>query len=181
MVPYVYEHSRSSAVSSASAEHGASTGTWEGAPLREEPPRRIQPHPNTWPTRYGMRRCIWAPVSQRGTHGALPQGRLRLALGLILECVPANLARCRCSTSPGPGSRASLSHRWHARSRCHGQDQRVRAGEPVGALSRNTQAPPFNAQAWLDVDALRPRVPALELVSAVAGLPGRDVVGKAKG
>ena len=41
--------------------------------------------------------------------------------------------------------------------------------------------PPFNAQAWLDVDALRPRVPALELVSAVTGLPGRDAMGKAKG
>ena len=26
-------------------------------------------------------------------------------------------------------------------------DQRVRAGEPVGALSRDAQAPPFNAQA----------------------------------
>ena len=36
-LPYVYGHSRSLAVSSASAEHGASTSTWEGAPLREEP------------------------------------------------------------------------------------------------------------------------------------------------
>ena len=43
------------------------------------------------------------------------------------------------------------------------------------------RSPPFNAQAWLDVDALRPQVLALELVSAVAGLPGRDAVGKARG
>ena len=40
---------------------------------------------------------------------------------------------------------------------------------------------PFNAQAWLDVGALRPRVPALELVSAVAGMLGRDAMDKTKG
>ena len=32
----------------------------------------------------GLTRCIGAPVSQRGTHRALPQGGLRLALGLNL-------------------------------------------------------------------------------------------------
>ena len=32
----------------------------------------------------GLTRCIGAPVSQRGTHGAPPQGGLRLALGLNL-------------------------------------------------------------------------------------------------
>ena len=32
----------------------------------------------------GLTRCIEAPVSQRGTHEALPLGELRLALGLIL-------------------------------------------------------------------------------------------------
>ena len=32
----------------------------------------------------GLMRCIEAPVSQRGTHGALPQGGLRPALGLNL-------------------------------------------------------------------------------------------------
>ena len=36
-------------------------------------------------------------------------------------------------------------------------------------------------QSWLDVGTLRPRVPALELVSAVAGMPGRDAVDKARG
>ena len=46
-LPYVYGHRRSSAVSSASTEHGASTGTWEGG-LWEEPPRRVQPCPDTW-------------------------------------------------------------------------------------------------------------------------------------
>ena len=57
----------------------------------------------------------------------------------------------------------------------------MRAGEPVGALSRDAQVPPpFNAQAWLDVVALCPRVPALELVSAVAGMPGRDAVDKTR-
>ena len=60
-------------------------------------------------------------------------------------------------------------------------DQRVRAREPVGALSRDAQAPPFNAQAGLDVETLRPRVLALGLVSAVAGMPGRDSVGKTRG
>ena len=49
--------------------------------------------------------------------------------------------------SSGPGPRAGLSRRWYARSRCRGQGQRVRAGEPVGALSRDAQAPPFNVQA----------------------------------
>ena len=60
-------------------------------------------------------------------------------------------------------------------------DQRVRAGEPVEALSRDAQAPPFNAQAGLDDETLRPRVPALELVSAVAGMPGRDAMDKTRG
>ena len=41
--------------------------------------------------------------------------------------------------------------------------------------------PPFNAQAGLDVETLRPRVPALGLVSAVAGMPGRDAVGRPEG
>ena len=41
--------------------------------------------------------------------------------------------------------------------------------------------PPFNAQAGLDVETLRPRVPALRLVSAVAGVPGRDAVGRPEG
>ena len=40
---------------------------------------------------------------------------------------------------------------------------------------------PFNVQAWLDVEALRPWVPALELVSAVAGMPGRDAMDKTRG
>ena len=43
------------------------------------------------------------------------------------------------------------------------------------------EPPPFNVQAWLDVEALRPRVTALELVSAVAGMPGCDAVDKARG
>ena len=36
-------------------------------------------------------------------------------------------------------------------------------------------------QIWPDADALRPRVPALELVSAVAGMTGRDAVGQGQG
>ena len=60
--------------------------------------------------------------------------------------LPSRLCSPFCSTSLGPGPRASLSRRWYARSRCHGQGQRVRAGEPVGALSRDAQAPPFNVQ-----------------------------------
>ena len=32
----------------------------------------------------GLTRCVGAPVSQSGTHGALPQGGLHLALGLNL-------------------------------------------------------------------------------------------------
>ena len=63
--------------------------------------------------------------------------------------LPSRLCSPFCSTSSGPGPRAGLSHRWFARSRCHGQSQRVRAGEPVGALSHDAQVPPppFNAQA----------------------------------
>src|SRR3954470_9460868 len=34
---------------------------------------------------------------------------------------------------------------------------------------------------WLDAITLRLRVPTLELVSAVAGMPGRDAVDKARG
>ena len=56
--------------------------------------------------------------------------------------LPSRLCSPFCSTSSGPGPRASLSRRWYARSRCRGQSQRVRAGEPVGALSRDAQVPP---------------------------------------
>ena len=41
--------------------------------------------------------------------------------------------------------------------------------------------PPFNVQAGLDDKTLHARVPTLGLVSAVAGMPGRDAVGKTKG
>ena len=57
----------------------------------------------------------------------------------------------------------------------------MRAGELVGAMSRDAQVPPFNVQAWLDVEDLHPRVLALELVSAIAGMPGRDAVDKTRG
>ena len=79
-LPHLHEHSRSSAVSTASTEHGASTGTWEGTPYCGEPPGRVQPRLDTWLALHGWRRCIWAPVSQRGTPEALPQGGLRLVL-----------------------------------------------------------------------------------------------------
>ena len=43
---------------------------------------------------------------------------------------------------------SELSCRWYARSRCRGQGQGVRAGEPVRAPeSRCSGAPPFNARA----------------------------------
>ena len=51
-------------------------------------------------------RCIWALVSQRGTHEALPQGGLRLVLSLG-DCVFLQGSRCKHSTSSGPGPRAS--------------------------------------------------------------------------
>ena len=47
-------------------------------PLREESPVRVQPRPDTWLAQQGWRRCVWAPVSQRGTHEALPEGGLCL-------------------------------------------------------------------------------------------------------
>ena len=52
-LPHLHGHSRSSAVSTASAEHGASTGTWEGTPYCVEPLGRVQPHPDTWLARQG--------------------------------------------------------------------------------------------------------------------------------
>lgn len=36
-LPHLHGHSRSSVVSTTSAEHGASTGTWEGAPSKWSP------------------------------------------------------------------------------------------------------------------------------------------------
>ena len=53
---YVYGHSRSSAVSSASAEHGASTGTWEGAPSGRSP------------------RGVYSPALTCGWHGRAWRG-----------------------------------------------------------------------------------------------------------
>ena len=41
--------------------------------------------------------------------------------------------------------------------------------------------PPFNTQAWLDVETLRPRVPALGVVLAVAGMLRRNAVGRPEG
>ena len=81
MLPYVYGHSRSSVVSSASAEHGASTGAWEGAPSGRSP-RGVYSPALTRGLHGRAARCIWALVSQRGTHEALPQGGLSLILGL---------------------------------------------------------------------------------------------------
>ena len=47
------------------------------------------------------------------------------------------------------GSRPSseLSRRWYARSRCRGQGQEVRAGEPVRARESRCSGAPFNVQA----------------------------------
>src|SRR3954468_17027806 len=59
------------------------------------------------------------------------------------------LEMCSCKVWLDAGTLrpgACLSRCWYARSRCHGQGQRVRAGEPVRALSRDAQAPPFNVQ-----------------------------------
>ena len=124
VLPLVHGHSHSSAVSSASTEHGASTWAWDGGPSGRIP-RGVYSPTLTRGLDGRAARCIWALVSQRGTHGALPLGGLRLALGLILHCVPASWVRCLHSTSSGPDPRAGLSRRWYARSRCHGQGQEV--------------------------------------------------------
>src|SRR3990170_637816 len=50
VLPLLRGHSRSSTVSSASAEHGASTGTWVGVSLR------------------GKLRGVYSPVLTRGLH-----------------------------------------------------------------------------------------------------------------
>ena len=47
-LPHLHGHSRSSVVSTASTEHGASTITWEGTPYCGEPPGRVQPRPDMW-------------------------------------------------------------------------------------------------------------------------------------
>ena len=57
--------------------------------------------------------------------------------------------------------------------------RRVRASAGAELLGE-VLVRPFSP-AFAPLSALRPRVPALELVSAVAGMPGRDVVVKARG
>ena len=52
-LPHLHGHNRSSVVSTASVEHGASTGTWEGTPYCGEPPGRVQLRPDTWLARQG--------------------------------------------------------------------------------------------------------------------------------
>ena len=52
-LPHLHGHSHSSVVSIASAEHGASTGTWEGTPYYGEPPGRVQPRPDMCLARQG--------------------------------------------------------------------------------------------------------------------------------
>ena len=75
-------------------------------------------------------RCIWALVSQRGTHEALPQGGLHLVLCLGRLGVPARwLDTNALPLRSRPSSK--LSRRWYARSRCRGQGQGVRDGELV--------------------------------------------------
>ena len=76
-LPHLHGHSLSSAVLTTSAEHGASTGAWEGAPS-EESPRGMYSPALTRGLHGRVARCIWALVSQRGTHEALPQFGLRL-------------------------------------------------------------------------------------------------------
>ena len=43
VLPHFHGHSRSSVVSTASAEHGASTGVWEEAPYEESPQGMYSP------------------------------------------------------------------------------------------------------------------------------------------
>ena len=80
-LPLLHGHSRSSAVSTASVEHGASTSVWEGA-SSEESPQGVYSPALTRGLHDRAARCIWALVSQYGTHEALPQGGLRLVLSL---------------------------------------------------------------------------------------------------
>ena len=54
-----------------------------------ETPGRVQPRSYAWLEEQNWRRCIWALVSQRGTHKALPQGGLHLVLVLDGCGVPA--------------------------------------------------------------------------------------------
>ena len=131
MLPLVHGHSRSSAVSTASAEHGASTYVWEGGPLREEPPGRVQPRPDTWLARQGCEVYL-GTREQHETHEALPQGGLRLVLSLG-DCMflQGGLVQALYVLRSRPSS--ELNRRWYARSRCCGQGQGVRAGDPVRA------------------------------------------------
>jgi hypothetical protein len=78
-LPFLHGHNRSSTVSFASAEHGTSTGTWEGAPS-EWSPRGVYSPVLARGSHGRTERCIWALVSQRGAHEALPRGGLCLVL-----------------------------------------------------------------------------------------------------
>ena len=55
-LPHLHGNSRSSAVSTASVEHGASTGTWEGAPSELSP------------------RGMYSPALTRGLHERARRG-----------------------------------------------------------------------------------------------------------
>ena len=65
-------------------------------------------------------RCIWALVSQRRTHKALPQGRLRLVLSLG-DCVFLQGGQVQALYVLRSRPTSELSRRWYARSRCRGQ------------------------------------------------------------
>ena len=89
-----------------------------------------------------------------GDQGPLPGvspgpriGRREVAWRGPRASLPSRLCSPFCSTSSGPGPRASLSRCWYARSRCRGQGQRVRAGEPVGVHeSRCSGTPPLRCK-----------------------------------
>ena len=86
-------------------------------------------------------RCIWALVSQRGTHDALPQGGLRLVFSLG-DCMFLQGDQVQALYVLRSRPSSELSCRWYARSWCRDQGHGVRAGESVGALETRCLGPP---------------------------------------
>ena len=119
----------------------ASAWAWDGGPLREEPPGHVQRRPDTWLARQGCEVYLGTREPTRDSRGPTSR-RVAPGLGSLIAVCSCETVRYKCSTSSGPGPRASSAAAGMIGRDAVGQFQGVRDGEPVRAHeSRCSVAP----------------------------------------
>src|SRR4051812_7915323 len=74
--------------------------------LREEPPGRVQPRPDTWLARQGYEVYLGTREPARESRGPTSR-RVGPGLESSMAVCSCEMVRCKRSTSSGPGPRAS--------------------------------------------------------------------------